>query len=249
MKLSCLLHVLLLTTLLTAGPALATAQQGDVLIVNGKEEALYTNPLADWLALHPGALPKSDVTSTANWRGYVATWELADGKLWLRRVDVTFRQGTIKTTVTGIEQDKQGRFVSGKTEVKDLPDYVRRDVRDQLFPGRSEVVADWYTGTMIIPKGKILDYVHMGYGSTYERYTVIWIRHGDVTRQLDLRADQFMALRKQRFKAYQQTPEYQKQFAESLQQREGGTAAEIEDFLFEFDAERYLSIDPDAVDQ
>jgi hypothetical protein len=126
---------------------------------------------------------------------------------------------------------------------------AQRDVRDQLFPGRSEVVADWYTGTMIIPKGKIVDYVHMGYGSTYERYTVIWIRHGDVTRQLDLRANQFMALRKQRFKAYQQTPEYQKQFTESLQQREGGTAAEIEDFLFEFDAERYLSIDPDAVDQ
>ena len=39
--------------------------------------------------------------------------------------------------------------------------------------GRSEVLADWYTGVLVIPRGRQVSYVHMGYGSTYERYVLL----------------------------------------------------------------------------
>jgi len=54
--------------------AFATAQQGDVLVLKGKKYFIYTNPLRVFLEQNPGKLPKSDVVSSANWRGYVATW-------------------------------------------------------------------------------------------------------------------------------------------------------------------------------
>lgn len=243
MKPSLMLSVLMLATLLVAGSAHATAQQPDVLIVDGKDEALYTNPLADWLALHPGALPKSDVTSSGNWRGYVATWEVTNGKLLLRQVDVTVQQGTEKKMRSGVTQDRKGHWVETTPVLEERAVFVRRNVLATLFPNQAEVVADWYTGTLIIPKGEMVNYVHMGYGSTYERYTVIWVRQGAVARRLDLRADQFMELRKARFKAYQQTDEYKKELADSVKQL---GAKRAEEFLFEFSSERYLSIDPDA---
>lgn len=251
MKLSVLLSALVLSALFLAGAARGTAQEPDILIVDGKVEYLNTNPLADWLALNPKALPGSDEISSSNWRGYIATWEVAGGKLWLRRVDVMRAQGTVKRTVSVMTFDKNGKLVEGAPKEEEMTNYVRHDVRSEMFPNRGDVVADWYSGTLIVPKGEVVNYVHMGYGSTFERYTVIWVRRGEVTRQLDLRADQFMELRKQRFKAYQQTDEYKQQLAQTVKQFGGEKAkdvAQAEDFLFEFYAERYLSIDPDAGD-
>jgi hypothetical protein len=231
MKLIQLLKVLLLTSLLLTGRVWATAQQPDVLIVDGKDESLYTNPLSDWLELHPDAMPKTDVMSSGNWRGYVATWEVANDKLWLRRVEVAF---VAPDFASGVTKDKKGENA--------LPRITRREVRAQLFPDKGDVIADWYTGTLIIPKGELVNYVHMGYGSTYERYAVIWVRRGEVTRRLDLRAEQFMELRKERFKAYRKTDEYKKQLADTAKTL---GAERAEDFLFEFDSERYLSLDPE----
>lgn len=37
-----------------------------------------------------------------------------------------------------------------------------------LFPGEEFVFADWFTGTIRIPMGKIVSYVHGGYESIYE---------------------------------------------------------------------------------
>src|SRR5262249_36872506 len=64
----------------------ATAQEGDILLLDGKKYFIYTNPLAPFLSKNPGKLPKSDVVSSNNWRGYVATWEVKSDRLVL--VDV-----------------------------------------------------------------------------------------------------------------------------------------------------------------
>jgi hypothetical protein len=47
------------------------------------------------------------------------------------------------------------------------------------FPDR--VFGHWYSGTIRIPQGKLLEYVHMGYGSTYERDLFLEIEKGAVT--------------------------------------------------------------------
>lgn len=40
---------------------------------------------------------------------------------------------------------------------------------DYLFPGQDSVFANWFSGKIRIPQGEMLDYVHMGYASLYER--------------------------------------------------------------------------------
>lgn len=50
------------------------------------------------------------------------------------------------------------------------------------FPER--VFAHWYSGTLRIPQGKLLKYVHMGYGSTYERDLLLEIERGVVVATL-----------------------------------------------------------------
>ena len=48
-----------------------------------------------------------------------------------------------------------------------------------LFPDYPDrVFAHWYSGTIRIPQGKLLNYVHMGYGSTYERDLFLEIEKG-----------------------------------------------------------------------
>ncbi len=97
-----------------------------------------------------GAQPKFESNCTALWRGYVGTWEIVDDRLYL--IGLT---GTIEG----------GAEVNLATVFPDYPD---------------RVFAHWYTGTIRLPRGKMLEYVHMGYGSTYEEDVLLKIAKGVV---------------------------------------------------------------------
>ena len=85
---------------------------------------------------------------TALWRGYVGTWEILDDRLYLVGLEGTLRDG-------------------GEASL------------ETLFPGFPErVFAHWYSGTLRIPDGKQLEYVHMGYASTFERDILLQIERG-----------------------------------------------------------------------
>jgi hypothetical protein len=62
--------VVLIFVLLVAVELSATAQQGDILVLNGKQYFIETNPLEPFLKQNPDKLPKSDVVSSSLWRGY-----------------------------------------------------------------------------------------------------------------------------------------------------------------------------------
>lgn len=49
---------------------------------------------------------------------------------------------------------------------------------DYLFPGQDRVFADWFSGEIRIPQGEMLDYVHMGYASLYERDLILVFKKG-----------------------------------------------------------------------
>ena len=50
-----------------------------------------------------------------------------------------------------------------------------------LFSGQSgDIKAFWYTGTLRIPHGKLIHYVHGGYLSVYEKDLFIKVVNGDV---------------------------------------------------------------------
>ena len=196
-------------------PAHATAQVGDVLLLDGKHETIFTNPLEPFLQRNPGLRP--DSPNTANWRGYVATFRIRDGGLWLDKVEVSRSLGKV---------DGEHR-------------HETIDVLPQFFPGKREVFADWYTGVLLVPRGKLVDYVHMGYGSTYERYVLLEIHAGKLARRLDMTASQFDAHRRRMFALYKRTPAFKRRLADAM--KSGMQAKDAERFIFQYESANYLT--------
>jgi hypothetical protein len=202
--------------------AMATVQAPDVIIIDGKNESLDTNPLAPYLSAHPKVIPKSDDPSSENLRGYVATWEILNEKLFLRKIDVAFRN-------PGAPPNEDSRII--------------RNVIHQVFPDSKDIVAAWYSGALVIPRGKLVKYVHMGYGSTYERYTIVTVNEGLVSRTLNLSAEDFANYRESQFQAFKRTSEYATKFKEAKSYDPSYSDAFVESVLQSLESEHYLSID------
>ena len=199
----------------------ATAQRGDILRLNGEEYAIQTNPLEPHLDKYPEKRPPADIVSTSLWRRYVATWEVRDEQLFLVDVEILREK-------SGAEHFEAELYSS----------------MDTFFPGVSRVLASWFTGNIIIPRGELLEYVHLDYASTYEEYIVLAIREGRVLSERVMSSPEFLAFREAQFRAYQRTDEY-KARAEKLKDP-GETDEEIEEFLFSAAASRYLSLLQDS---
>lgn len=197
----------------------ATAQIPDVVVLDGRELALNTNPLEPYLQANKGKAPVFEETSSALWRGYVATWEIRGSRLWLNKVAVQ-RLGPAA---------KPGQ----REEYRDV------DVLRSIFPRGGPVPATWYTGALIMPLGDVVDYLHQGYGSTYERYLVSIVRAGREAKRMELSLDEFRAYRDRKFRIFKTTEAYRKAFVrlreESMDRRQA------ERFLHEFESERYLA--------
>ena len=95
-----------------------------------------------------GEHPKLAEMDTSCWRGYVREWEIRNDRLYL----------------IGLE----GRLENGKEANL-----------ESIFPGFPDrVFAHWYSGTVRVPEGELLDYVHGGYLSTYERDLLLTFEKG-----------------------------------------------------------------------
>jgi hypothetical protein len=85
-----------------------------------------------------GAKLRFQANSSALWRGYMGRWEIVDGQLYLIGLEGALENGAKASLST-------------------------------VFPNASDrVLAHWYSGTLRIPKGTQLKYIHMGYGSIFE---------------------------------------------------------------------------------
>ncbi len=209
--------VLMALALLVPMRANATAQIPDRIRIDGVEHALNTNPLEPVLRDSKWRPPADAAISSANWRGYLADWEVADGQLVLRDVTIRVFDGS-----------------SGRS----------RSILGELFPeAAAPVPADWYSGALIIPEGKVTKYVHMGYGSTYERYQVLRIKAGRVVEHLRMTQDGFERYREQKFDAFKRTDAYRAAFAKIGKDYPQMPEALRQDFLKSFYAEEYLSAD------
>lgn len=211
-------NVVMLCLAMTLAPAVkATAQLSDRLIVDGKEFALNTNPLEAELQKKQWTPPEEALISSANWRGYLATWEIKGGKLLLK--DVTIRVA----------------------DPKNSGDYIRKRITRELFPGASEVFAGWYTGALIVPDGKMTRYVHMGYGSSFDHYQVFRVRAGQVVEHLSMTGAEFEAYKERKFAAFRKTDAYAKAYADVRKEAPDLDKAHAEDFIKSYFAEMYLS--------
>jgi hypothetical protein len=193
----------------------ATAQEPDRIMIEGKEYSLNTNPLSAHLAQTGWTPSKDAVIWSSNWRGYIATWAIEEGQLVL--LDAT-------TRLPGGRPSAE-RVVS---------------IREALFPSQPRVVADWYTGALIIPDGELVDYVHMGYGSSYDHYQVIRVVAGEVIEHLSLDGEAFQAYRAEKFEAFTRSVGFRKILDEVVGKDKPPTEQDIE-FIRDFHAEQYLS--------
>ena len=95
-----------------------------------------------------GLKPDFRICSTACWRCYVGEWDITLDRLYLIGISAHYEDGT---------------------EV----------MLGSLFPGYdSRVFAHWYSGVLSIPQGDLVEYVHMGVASVYERDVLISVEQG-----------------------------------------------------------------------
>jgi hypothetical protein len=203
--------------------AFSTAQRGDILVLKGKKYSIYTNPLRPFLDRNPGRLPESNIISTSNWRGYVATWEVKNDRLVL--TDVGMLQSVGKPSE-----------VNPSTEI--------RSVMATMFPEQNEVLADWFTGNIIIPDGELVRYVHMGYASMYSKYIILQVKNGAITRNWTAENVEFIKFRDAQFAAFKKTDKYRNAMGKMNNEQkkgEGRNSKQNEDFLREFYSEEYMS--------
>ena len=57
---------------------------------------------------------------------------------------------------------------------------------DYLFPDKKKVFAEWFSGEIRIPHGKMMKYIHQGYASLYETELFIKIEKGFVVDQYEI---------------------------------------------------------------
>lgn len=160
---------------------LGTAQYPDLLIFNTQLFDLFSNPLESypWKDGKEPVLFESEAgNSTANWRGYIAVWEIDDKKLYLKAIRAFVDDGWKEIK----EEKKKGGIGHLPAMVqKKRPISLLELFGEKVQDGR--VFADWFSGRLRIPLGAEIDYVHMGYESVYEKDMFIELSEGLVKNE------------------------------------------------------------------
>lgn len=188
----------------------ATAQYPDKIIFDGKEYSLHSNPLESYFEKNPDKRPKGGVMSTALWRGYVATFEIRDSQLFVKDIQIEYWDTTNKKS----------------------HDTKWKSVLTEVFGEQKDIKVDWLTGLLVLPYGKLVNYVHMGYGSTYEKYFLLEISKGDYVKSKKFDYKDYEKFKDKQFEAYKQTEEYKETKAKL--KKDGSTDEFIDNFLRSF---------------
>ncbi len=77
-----------LVAFVVATPMLATEQLNDAITLAGKELSMLEYPLNDYLRRLP-KIPRFDIPSTANYKGYNASWAVRESRLYLTSFNAT----------------------------------------------------------------------------------------------------------------------------------------------------------------
>lgn len=135
----------------------ATWQNGDILIWNRDTLSILTNPLekrSDIEDIRKSLLQQSFALSTACWNGYIAQWKIENNKLYLINI-----------------------FNCDLSAKADLKKLLTQDCK------KDRVWADWFTDTIIIPKGRMLFSLNLGYAYFYEKELHLFLKAGKIIGQ------------------------------------------------------------------
>jgi len=124
-----------------------TAQIPERLMIEGRMQAMCTNPLWPYLCAMTNP-PEFEAPSSALWRGYIGSWEIDGDRLFLLSIEGQLKDGSHASV-------------------------------GSVFPGaRGRVFAEWFSGEIRIPLGRLLHYEHAGYASQYERDRLLQVEGG-----------------------------------------------------------------------
>ena len=139
--------------LLTPTAALATAQVAEALNYEGEKGVMFSLP----------AIP------TGNPRIRAVSKEELDKKIADKEISSVVRSTACWRQYIGSWEIKDGRL------------YLIDVIGLFALTGEEPLFADWFSGSMRVPRGKQLRYVHMGFESVYEEDFIVHVVNGIVT--------------------------------------------------------------------
>ena len=160
-----------------------TAQFRESIKIDGKEYGMASEPLESLIAKEfsggkegfPEGYPTLYPSCTACWRGYTGHWIIEDDQLWLEDM-----RGS------DVDDDEKIYVEVAHNELKLL------DWRKTLFNHQQgNIKADWFSGQLVIEMGELIEYVHMGYSSQYEKYMLIDIEKGNVISKKTISGEEY----------------------------------------------------------
>lgn len=188
----------------------ATAQIPDYLIYEGDKLPLHVNPLEQFFEKQKKKRPKGGSISSANWRGYVAVFKIESGDLIVS--DLTIR----------------------KPNPEKKYDYLTISVVDSVFPSEKDRIMNWFSGLLVVPRGKRIAYVHLSYASLYESYLLLKIKNGSLIESASLTFKDYIKYKRKQFELYKQTEDYKAQIKKLSKDLEPGSDFDLEGFLFQW---------------
>ena len=186
--------ILTIFLLLKSNSGFATGQIPDYLIQGKDTLALHSNPLEPYFKNNPIKDGIITMRSSGLWRGYIAYFKIIENKL----------------TVHDIFKYEYVMAESGKHQEK------LTSIYDAVFGQNNNFNCDFYNGVLVSPSGKLLNYVHMGYSSTYENYNLFEFKDGNFIKQKKLTAEEFTMLKLAHFENFKKTSEYEKMLDEMI---------------------------------
>lgn len=210
MKIKILIFLLTFSTI----KILATAQATDKIIINNKEYRLLNNPLEKYFKDNPEYdpiygphlsmfkeyrnKPIPVPFSTGNYRGYIATFKIENNNLILADLEVQ-----------NINSEKRN-YIS---------------VYKQLFKNKKVILN--YSGILVIPDGKLVEFSNFGYSSLYDHYKLITIKNDTIVREKELDKDEFIQFKINQFEEYKKTEAYKTELKEYLKDWENDKKTEL----------------------
>jgi hypothetical protein len=139
------------------------AQLADIIWMDGEKKDLYSNPLEEYFLKRRKRRPAFYVLDVCR-RGYVATWEVRDGQLFLINLEGDIESNSIfsrkikKCTVSTI--------------------FKKADPKG--------VKAVWFSGKLRVPQGNMTQYEDSGYESRFEKEIILTVENGEVLKKRTL---------------------------------------------------------------
>jgi len=139
------------------------AQLPDIVLLNGAEQQLYSNPLEHYWIRFVKKRPAFNPHPNCQ-RGYIAKWEIRDNQLYLKEIDGSNERMTLLFEKASALYYKENIFSK---------------------PGSRLIKATWFSGKLRIPQGKMTTYDE-DYGLRFEQEIIITVEKGDIVKMVTL---------------------------------------------------------------